>query len=305
MSGLKEYHLIAAEEGVRLDKYVSDNCPGVSRSQAKRLIDEGYVTVNTRTARVSRRLSIGDKLHITIPPPPPAGLLPETIPLPIIYEDDEVLVLDKPSGMTVHPAPGNREHTLVNAILAHFPALAEIGGEPRPGIVHRLDKNTSGVMVVAKSVSAQQSLAEQFHSHSVLKVYLVLVKGKINPEAGIIEADIGRDSRNRKRMAVVSRGHPARTEYRVIRYIGDYSLLEVRTRTGRTHQIRVHLAAIGYPVIGDATYGLKSPLLSRQFLHAHRLGFHLPSSGQYVEFTSELPQDLMGALRSIEQDVVE
>jgi 23S rRNA pseudouridine1911/1915/1917 synthase len=305
MSGLIEYHFVATEEGVRLDKYVSDNCPEVSRSRAKRLIEEGYVRVNTRTAKVSRRLSTGDELRVTVPPPAPAELLPETIPLSIIYEDDDVLVLDKPPGMTVHPAPGNREHTLVNAVLAHFPALADIGGEPRPGIVHRLDKNTSGLMVVAKSVPAQQKLAAQFHRRSVLKVYLVLVKGRITPEAGIIEADIGRDSRNRKQMAVVSRGRPARTEYRVIRYVGGYTLLEVRTHTGRTHQIRVHLAAIGYPVLGDATYGLKFPFLPRQFLHAYRLGFHLPSSGQYVEFTTELPQDLVRALRSIEQDVVE
>jgi 23S rRNA pseudouridine1911/1915/1917 synthase len=294
-----EYHFVATEEGVRLDKYISDNCPEISRSRIQKLIAEGYVTVNTRPAKASLRLNTGDELQVTIPPLPSTRLLPETIPLSIIYEDDEVLVLDKPPGMTVHPAPSNREHTLVNAILAHFPALADIGGEPRPGIVHRLDKNTSGVMVVAKSAPAQQKLAEQFHRHSVLKVYLVLVKGRITPEVGVIEADIGRDTRNRKRMAVVSRGRPASTEYKVIRYLDGYTLLEVRTHTGRTHQIRVHLAAIGYPVIGDATYGLKLPLLSRQFLHAHRLGFKLPSSGQYVEFTAELPQDLVQALKSI------
>ena len=199
----------------------------------------------------------------------------------------------------MHPAPGHPSHTLVNAILSYFPDLVDVGDSLRPGVVHRLDKDTSGVMLVAKNRVAQMSLSDQFKSHSVHKVYLVLVKGHLTPEEGIIEAPMGRDPRNRKRMAVVTEGREARTEYRVIRYIGDYTLLEVMPETGRTHQIRVHLSAIGYPVVGDSVYGVKSPYLPRQFLHASRLGFKLPSTGEYVEFTSELPPDLEQALKDI------
>jgi 23S rRNA pseudouridine1911/1915/1917 synthase len=183
--------------------------------------------------------------------------------------------------------------------LAHFPQLADIGDSLRPGIVHRLDKDTSGVMLVAKNRAAQQNLSDQFKAHSVDKTYLVLVKGRITPEEGIIEAPMGRDPRNRKRMAVVTEGKEARTEYRVIKYTGDYTLLEVMPQTGRTHQIRVHLSAIGYPVVGDKVYGVKSPHLSRQFMHASRLGFKQPSTGEYVEFTSPLPPDLEQALKDI------
>jgi len=225
--------------------------------------------------------------------------MPEAIPLNIIYEDDDLLVVDKPAGLTVHPAPGHPSHTLLNAILSHFPHLADVSDSLRPGVVHRLDKDTSGVMMVAKNSAAQADLAEQFKTHSVTKAYLVLVKGRLTPENGVIEAAIGRDPRNRKRMAVVTEGREARTEYRVIRYIGDYTLLEVRPETGRTHQIRVHLSAIGYPVVGDKVYGVKSAYLSRQFMHASRLGFNLPSSGEYVEFESALPPDLEQALKDI------
>ncbi len=238
-------------------------------------------------------------MDIAIPPTSPTPLSPEAIPLNILYEDDDLLVVDKPAGLTVHPAPGHPGHTLVNAILAHYPHLADIGDSLRPGIVHRLDKDTSGVMLVAKNRVAQANLSEQFKSRSVSKAYMVLVKGKLTPENGIIEADIGRDPRNRQRMAVVSRGREARTEYRVVKYIGGYSLLEITPETGRTHQIRVHLGAIGFPVVGDPVYGVKSTYLSRQFLHACRLGFKLPSTGEYVEFTSELPPDLEQALKEI------
>jgi 23S rRNA pseudouridine1911/1915/1917 synthase len=207
--------------------------------------------------------------------------------------------VDKPAGLTVHPAPGHPAHTLVNAILAHFPHLADIGDSLRPGVVHRLDKDTSGVMLVAKNQVAQANLSKQFKSHSVTKAYLALVKGKLEPESGIIEADIGRDPKNRKKMAVVAEGREARTEYRVIKYIGGYTLLEIMPETGRTHQIRVHLAAIGFPVVGDKVYGVKSKYLTRQFLHACRLGFKLPSSGEYMEFESDLPPDLEQALEAI------
>jgi len=258
-----------------------------------------YVCANGQKAKPGLRLNVGDKIQVNIPPTPPQELKPEAIPLKIIYEDDDLLVIDKPAGLTVHPAPGHPAHTLVNAILAHFPHLAEIGDALRPGVVHRLDKDTSGVMLVAKNSAAQANLSKQFKSHAVTKAYLALVKGRLEPEEGIIEADIGRDPRHRQRMAVVAEGKEARTDYRVIKYVGGYTLLEVRPETGRTHQIRVHLAAIGFPVVGDKVYGVKSPHLSRQFLHASRLGFRLPSTGEYIEFESALPEDLQKAMEVI------
>jgi 23S rRNA pseudouridine1911/1915/1917 synthase len=295
----KVLSFIAEKSGVRLDKFVSEKLPELSRTLAKKLITDGYITVNDQVAKASHKLNSGDRLTIRIPPPMPSCLTAENIPLNIIYEDKDLLVVDKPAGMTVHPAPGHPSHTLVNAILAYFPDLPTSGNLMRPGIVHRLDRDTSGLMLVAKNSVALNNLANQFKARAVVKAYLVLVRGHLSPESGFIDAPIGRDLRNRKRMAVVAEGREARTEYRVIKYVGDCTLLEVRPETGRTHQIRVHLSAIGYPVVGDKTYGVKSALISRQFVHACRLGFKLPSSGQYVEFTAELPPDLEQALKDI------
>ena len=297
------YQFVVTEPGIRLDKFVSENCPGLSRSQAQKLIDDGYVTVNGLMEKASHKAENGEKIEITVPPPAPSVLLPEAIPVKILYEDDDLLVIDKPAGLTVHPAPGHPSHTLVNAVLSHLSNLPDADDTPRPGIVHRLDKDTSGVMLVAKNNIALANLSDQFKSHSVKKVYLTLVKGHLKPERGVIEAPIGRDSGDRKKMAVTgeSRGRQARTNYRVIRYVGKNSLLEITPETGRTHQIRVHLAAIGYPVIGDATYGKKSAYLNRQFLHAYRLGFYLPSSGKFVEFESPLPLDLEKALKDLDR----
>jgi 23S rRNA pseudouridine1911/1915/1917 synthase len=266
----------------------------------QRLIVGGYVKVNGRPAKPGLKLSTNDRVTVILAPPTTA-LTPEAIPLNILYEDNDLMVIDKPAGLTVHPAPGHPSHTLVNAILSHLPAL-DTGDRQRPGIVHRLDRDTSGLILVAKNSAAHQNLANQFKSRSVAKAYLVLVKGQLTPRDGVIEAPIGRDSRDRKRMAVVAegRGRQARTHYHVVRYIDNYTLLEVRPETGRTHQIRVHLSAIGFPVVGDAAYGVKSPHLSRQFLHAARLGFRLPSTNEYVEFKSELPTDLQQALEDIE-----
>ena len=293
------YNFVVDTLGARLDKYIGEKCPEISRTYAQKLIADGHITVNDRIAKSSLKLSIGDRLRVVIPFTIPNTLSSEAIPLDIIYEDDDLLVIDKPAGLTVHPAPGHPNHTLVNAILSHFPRLADIGDSLRPGVVHRLDKDTSGLMVVAKNDIAQLNLSKQFKAHSVIKAYLALVKGRLAPEQGIIEAPMERDPRNRKRMAVVAEGKEARTEYRVIKYIGNYTLLEVMPQTGRTHQIRVHLSAIGYPVVGDKVYGVKSPYLSRQFLHACHLGFKLPSTGEYIEFTSELPPDLEQALENI------
>jgi 23S rRNA pseudouridine1911/1915/1917 synthase len=292
------YSFIADVSGVRLDKFVGGRCPELSRTHAQKLIAAGFITVNGRPVKSSFKLTVGDRVDITIPPELPSPLSPEAIPLQIVYEDADLLVVDKPAGLPVHPAPGHPSHTLVNAVLNYLPALAD-ADSVRPGIVHRLDKDTSGLIIVAKNRLAHENLSGQFKAHSVSKSYIVLVKGKLTPESGVIEAAIGRDPRNRQRMAVVSRGREARTEYRVLQYVGGYSLLEIRPQTGRTHQIRVHLAAIGFPVVGDTTYGVPSPHLSRQFLHASRLGFSLPSTGKHVEFTSPLPPDLEKALREI------
>jgi 23S rRNA pseudouridine1911/1915/1917 synthase len=290
---------VVETSGVRLDRLVSDKCPELSRTQAQRLIEEGNVTVNDRTAKSSLKLSAGDRVTVTIPPTPPSPLAPEAMPLQIVYEDADLLVIDKPAGLTVHPAPGHPGGTLINAILAYYPRLAEISDSLRPGIVHRLDKDTSGLMIVAKNRASQLNLVEQFRARTVKKAYLALVRGKLTPETGIIEAAIGRSPSDRKRMAVVREGLEARTRYQVVKYLGGFTLLEVMPETGRTHQIRVHLAAIGYPVVGDGVYGFKSKHLSRQFLHAYKLGFKLPATGESVEFQSELPEDLARALRDM------
>jgi len=292
------YNFVVDEPGARLDKYVCQKCSELSRTYIQKLISDGHITVNDRIAKAGLKLNIGDRLTVTIPAAAPSPLSPEAIPLNIIYEDDDLLVIDKPAGLAIHPAPGHPSHTLVNAVLSYLPTLPDTDDSLRPGIVHRLDKDTSGVMLVAKNRQAQANLIDQFKTHSVVKAYLVLVKGHLTPESGIIEAPIGRDPRNRKRMAVVTKGREARTQYNVVKYIGDYTLLEVKPETGRTHQIRVHLSAIGYPVVGDKVYGVKSAYLPRQFLHACRLGFKLSSTDEYVEFESELP-DLEQTLKDI------
>ena len=265
------------------------------------MIGDGCITVNGKAVRPSFKLQQGDEVHITIPPPAASPLLPEDIPLKIIYEDQDLLVVDKPPGMTVHPAAGHYDHTLVNAVLAYVPDM-ESGQANRPGIVHRLDKDTSGLIIIAKNIAAHMNLADQFKNRTVNKVYLAMVYGHMKPDTGIIEACIGRDPRHRKRMAVTLAGRESRTEYRVIRYIGNYSLLEVKPRTGRTHQIRVHLASIGFTVMGDSTYGSKSEYLPRQFLHACKLGFMLPSTGEYLELESDLPPDLTYALQKVAEN---
>ena len=284
---------------VRLDKYLATHLEGLTRSYLQKLIQAGLVRVNGVSGAPDQRLSIGETIEVTIPVPSDSDLEPESIPLKIVYEDADVLVIDKPAGLTVHPAPGHARHTLVNAILSHCPELPGIGGTKRPGIVHRLDKDTSGLMVVAKTERAQQSLSQQIKQRTAVRQYMALVHGRLSPETGLIEAPIGRDPAHRQRMAVVDNGRPARTRYQVTNYFPDYTLAEVTLETGRTHQIRVHFAAIGHALVGDRTYGRPSPLVGRQFLHAHRLRFRLPQTGDIVECTSDLPPDLKTALKAI------
>jgi 23S rRNA pseudouridine1911/1915/1917 synthase len=297
---MEKTHSFTAESAAgRLDTYLAGRLPQMSRSYIQKLIGGGHVSVNGKPTKSGYQVAAGDGIVVDIPPPEPGPLQAEDIPLNIVYQDDDLLVIDKPAGMTVHPAPGSRSHTLVNALLSRFKDLPAGGDMLRPGIVHRLDKDTSGLIIVARNRAALNKLAAQFKSRSVTKTYIALVRGHLTPDSGFIDAPIGRDPQNRKRMAVVDSGRPARTQYRVKKYVGDCSLLEIRLETGRTHQIRVHLAAIGYPVVGDATYGVKSPHLSRQFLHASKLGFRLPSNNKYVEFESPLPDDLEQALATI------
>jgi 23S rRNA pseudouridine1911/1915/1917 synthase len=292
------------EDGVRLDKYVAQRC-SLTRSYVQRLIDEGYVTVGGHPAKAGQRLHIGSRVCAIIPPAEPISLAPEDIPLHVVYQDDDILVIDKPAGLTVYPAPGHPSHTLVNAILSLCPDLAEMGGSLRPGIVHRLDKDTSGLMVVAKNNAAQESLSHQIKNRTVGKKYLALVCGHLSLEQGVIEAPIGRHPRQRKRMAVVSGGREARTKYQVVQYLKDHTLVQVQPETGRTHQIRVHFSALGYPLFGDSVYGKRTPLLGRHFLHAHYLGFRLPRTKEFVEFHSELPVELKEVLEHLSGDIVE
>lgn len=284
--------------GERLDRYLARSL-ALSRSQIQRLIKEGRVAVQG-AAKPSYLVSEGEVILISLPPPQEAVPVAQELPLKIVYEDEDLVVIDKPAGLVVHPSSGHREGTLVNALLARYPNLQEWGG-PRPGIVHRLDKDTSGLMVAAKNERAQRCLQRQFKRGEVHKVYLALLEGKLEPSRGIIEAPLGRDPQRRKRMAVLAGGREAVTEYRVLKHLDGYTLVEAEPRTGRTHQVRVHLAFLGHPVVGDPVYGYRKQRLGlrRQFLHSHTLGFRLPGSGEYREFESPLPDELREILERI------
>jgi 23S rRNA pseudouridine1911/1915/1917 synthase len=294
------FFLGAEEAGLRVDRVAAARMPDLSRSRVQHLIEEGLVTLNGRPVRASTPVRSGDCLEVVVPPPEPTELVPQEIPLPVVYEDADVVVVDKPAGLVVHPAPGHAQDTMVNALLARYPDLA-IGGSLRPGIVHRLDRFTSGLIVIARHDAAYQHLAAQMKARTMLKAYLVLVDGHMPEREGLIEAPIGRHPRERKQMAVVSKGRPARTRYRVMEELGPYTLVEARLETGRTHQIRVHFAHAGHPVLGDPQYGRRAGVLglTRQFLHAYRLGFRLPSSGEFRVFESPLPQDLAEVLEKL------
>ena len=298
---------IVNQGGERLDRWLAAALPDCSRTEIQRWIKEGHVIVDGALPKASYKVRPGDEITVQIPPPLPAVAQPEPIPLDILYEDDHLLVINKPAGMVVHPAPGrvHRTGTLVNAVLAHVPNLA-VGGEQRPGIVHRLDKDTSGVILVAKNDAALRDLQAQFKARTVEKVYLALVEGELPTAHGRIEAPIGRDPRHRQRMAVVTeqKGRPAVTDFRVRERFPDYTLIETYPRTGRTHQIRIHLASIGHPVVGDPLYGRKHSRLHcpRQFLHALKIGVRLPGSGIWAEFTAPLPADLEEVLERLRQE---
>ena len=285
--------------GGRLDRFLADSTADLSRSRLQGLINDGQVTVDGHVVKASHKLREGECIVVVVPDPKPADLVPWDIPLDVVYEDDDLLVVDKPAGMAVHPGPGHLDDTLANAVLAHSPGLEGIGGEQRPGIVHRLDKDTSGLIVVAKNERAHTSLSDQFKERSVTKGYLALVHGQVSPPEAIIDAPIGRHPRDRKRMTIVEKGREARTYYKTIDTFKKFTLLKVQPRTGRTHQIRVHLASMRHRVVGDAVYGHPHPSLDRHFLHANRLGFEHPSTGEHVEWSSDLPAELTEFLSTL------
>ncbi len=287
--------------GERLDKVIPVHVQDLSRAAAQCLIKTGAVTVNGRPSKPSYRVQVGDEVVVRIPAEMPEQVIPENIPLDVIYEDDVLLVVNKPAGLVVHPALGYTRGTLVNAVLAYCPQVAEVGGPDRAGIVHRLDKDTSGLILIAKDESTRAALQRQFKHRQVAKTYLALVEGQVRPREGVIEAPVGRDKRQRKKMAVVRSGRQARTMYRAIEYFADHTLLEVYPYTGRTHQVRVHLAWLGYPVVGDAVYGHRHRRLlrARHFLHAARLRFTHPATGDEVEFEASLPPELATVLRRL------
>ena len=286
--------------GERLDRFLDRRCPDLSRSRIQALINQGNATLNGSAAKPSTKTKQGQTVVVRVPEPVASELEPQNIPLSIVHEDGDLLVVDKPAGLTVHPGPGHPDGTLVNAVLAHCPDLQGIGGTVRPGIVHRLDRDTSGLIVVAKNDHTHRSLSEQLKARSFTKEYIALTHGSVTPAEAIIAAPIGRSNANRQRMAVAEGGRDAVTRYRVMRHFPAHTLVEVRPTTGRTHQIRVHFASIGYPLVGDVTYGKPDSRLNRHFLHASTLGFTHPSTGEYREFTSPLPTELAEYLRSIQ-----
>ncbi len=289
--------LTVNSEGIRVDKYLAESLPHLSRTKIKKLLEEGSITINELFAKANQKLKYHDIIRIEVQQP--KQLQADILQLNVIYEDKELMVIDKPAGMVVHPGPGHPDHTLVNAIIAHCPEIGVSSDLLRPGIVHRLDKDTSGLIVIAKNNKVKENLVEQFKNHAVMKIYVVLVKGQLFPDRGIIEAAIGRDPHNFKHMAVVENGKEAITCYTVRKRFSEYTLLDVNLKTGRTHQIRVHMSAIGHSVAGDLIYGQASPYVKRQFIHAMHLSFQLPSTGIYHHFNSPLPLDLEETLSAL------
>ncbi len=302
------------EAGERLDTYLASRVTGVSRTTLKRLIEDGDVSITGRAdVKPSYKLRAGELIEVELTAPPPLNLSPENIPLDIVYEDDELVVVNKPAGLVVHPGAGVASGTLANALVYHFQQLAGRAGALRPGLVHRLDRGTSGLIVVAKTEAVHEKLAEQFRTREVFKSYIALVHGRVAEDSGSIDQPIARDAHHRARMGVVRGGRQALTLYRVRRRFDRFTLLDVEIRTGRTHQIRVHLAWLKRPVVGDETYGagrdrnipearLRALVaaLNRQFLHAAQLGFRHPRTGDLLRFTAPLPRELASFLDELE-----
>lgn len=316
-SNLETLNLQVSESNIdtRLDAFLAAQIDGWSRARLQRLIEDEEVLVNGKAAKASYKLRQGDEIEVELTPPPAASFTPENIPLNIVFEDDFLLVVNKPAGLVVHPAAGIHSGTLANALAFHFQQLSTRAGEIRPGIVHRLDKDTSGLMVVAKNEATHESLADQFRAREVYKSYVALVHGVVKQASGRIEQPIARDPRTRIRMAVVPAGRGALSLYKVRRSFKSFTLLDVELKTGRTHQIRVHLSWLKHPVVGDEIYGggrdktvqdvrLRAAIrkLHRQFLHAERLGFRHPVSGESLQFVAPLPVELENLLAELDAD---
>ena len=298
--------LLTTEEarGKRLDAYLADTLDDLTRSAAANLIETGAVIVNGKTAAKSLKLAGGETVEVTLPEPEPIDAVPQNIPLDVVYEDSDVIVVNKPSGMVVHPAPGHADGTLVNALLYHCgESLSGIGGALRPGIVHRIDRNTSGLIIAAKNDAAHQSLTSQLSDHTLGRTYECIVTGNLREDAGTVDAPIARHPSDRKKMAVVSGGRNAVTHWEVIARYPGYTHVRCRLETGRTHQIRVHMAYLGHPILGDTVYGNKKevPGLTGQCLHAVGLQFLHPRTGELVQLACELPEEFTKMLRKIDK----
>ena len=285
--------IIAEESGERIDALLARTVESLSRSAAQRLIEQGNVLVNGRPVQKNTRVEAGAGITVILPETEELPLIPQDIPLDVVYEDEDLIVVNKARGMVVHPAPGHPDGTLVNALLWHCgDSLSGIGGERRPGIVHRIDKDTSGLLIAAKNDFAHQALSAQLADRSLSRVYEAVVRGRLRDESGIIDRPVGRHPTDRKRMAVTEKnGRPARTHWEVLARYNGYTRVRCRLETGRTHQIRVHMASIGHPLLGDGVYGAPSPEkgLEGQCLHARELKFIHPRSGEHIELTTELP----------------
>ena len=290
--------------GLRLDKFISESAEDISRSYAAKLAEDGKITLTSgKVLGKNYKTVAGDVIVIDMPEPETLDVLPENIPLDIIYEDDDLLVINKAQGMVVHPAPGNLSGTLVNALMYHCGEnLSAINGTIRPGIVHRIDKDTSGLLVVAKNNNAHVSLSEQIKDKKAYRKYYALLNGNVK-ENGIVDKPIGRHPKDRKKMAIVMGGRDAVTHYNVLKNYGKYTLTECILETGRTHQIRVHMASLGHSVVGDKTYGIKKEefKLEGQLLHAKTIGFNHPKTGEYMEFSSEIPEYFQEVLNKLDK----
>lgn len=304
---MKEFSIDRNTEGQRIDRYLSDELEDRSRSYIQKIMKEGYVKVNQKPVKSNYRLSFGDSVEVTLPEAKEPDIVPENIPLDILYEDQDIIMINKPKQMVVHPAPGHYSGTLVNALMYHCgDELSGINGCMRPGIVHRIDMDTTGSLVVCKSDKAHQSLSEQLKVHSIRRIYVAIVHGNIKEDSGTVNAPIGRHPTDRKKMSThCKNGRDAVTHYKVLERFGDYTYIQCELETGRTHQIRVHMASIGHPLVGDEVYGPKKcPFkgLQGQTLHARTLGIIHPTTGKYLEVNAPLPEyfiELLDRLRNI------